>query len=51
MNGFLIHPLTRAATAELRIPFRWHLQAGYITIPGSSNLDHIAENYDFSSLN
>lgn len=24
---------------------RWHLQAGYITIPGSSNPDHIAENY------
>lgn len=25
---------------------RWHLQAGYITIPGSSNPDHIAENID-----
>ena len=23
----------------------WHLQAGYIAIPGSSNPDHIAENY------
>ncbi len=23
-----------------------HLQAGFIAIPGSSNPDHIAENYD-----
>lgn len=29
-----------------QILLRWHLQAGYITIPGSSNPDHIAENYD-----
>ena len=25
---------------------RWHLQAGYIAIPGSSNPSHISENYD-----
>lgn len=25
---------------------RWHLQAGYIVIPGSSNPEHIAENID-----
>ena len=25
---------------------RWHLQSGYIAIPGSSNPDHIAENFD-----
>ena len=24
---------------------RWHLQAGYVTIPGSQNPDHILENY------
>ena len=24
----------------------WQIQAGYIVIPGSSNPDHIAENYD-----
>ena len=28
-----------------QIILRWHLQAGYIAIPGSSNPDHIAENY------
>ena len=34
-----------------QIILRWQLQAGYIVIPGSSNLDHILENYsifDFS---
>ena len=29
-----------------QILLRWHIQAGYITIPGSSNEAHIAENYD-----
>lgn len=29
-----------------QIILRWHLQAGYIAIPGSSNPDHIAENID-----
>ena len=29
-----------------QIILRWHLQAGYIAIPGSSNPDHIRENYD-----
>lgn len=29
-----------------QIILRWQLQAGYIVIPGSSNPDHIAENYD-----
>lgn len=28
-----------------QIILRWHLQAGYITIPGSHNPDHILENY------
>lgn len=33
-----------------QIILRWHIQAGYITIPGSSNPEHIAENigiFDF----
>ena len=29
-----------------QIILRWQLQAGFIAIPGSSNPDHIAENYD-----
>ena len=29
-----------------QVILRWHLQAGYIVIPGSSNPDHIAENID-----
>ncbi len=28
-----------------QVVVRWHLQAGYIVIPGSSNPAHIAENY------
>lgn len=33
-----------------QITLRWYVQAGYITIPGSSDPDHIAENigvFDF----
>jgi len=29
-----------------QVLLRWHVQAGYVTIPGSSNPDHIAENID-----
>ena len=29
-----------------QVILRWHIQDGYITIPGSSNPNHIAENYD-----
>ena len=28
-----------------QIILRWHLQAGYVTIPGSQNPDHILENF------
>lgn len=28
-----------------QVVLRWHLQAGYITIPGSANLKHIEENF------
>ena len=37
-----------------QVILRWHLQAGYITIPGSQNPDHILENYsifDFELTN
>ena len=29
-----------------QVILRWQIQAGFIAIPGSSNPDHIAENYD-----
>ena len=29
-----------------QVVVRWHIQAGYIVIPGSSNPEHIAENID-----
>ena len=29
-----------------QIIIRWHLQAGYIVIPGSKNAEHIKENYN-----
>ncbi len=29
-----------------QIILRWHLQAGYVVIPGSANKNHIAENFD-----
>ncbi len=32
--------------SSAQIILRWHLQAGFIAIPGSSDPDHIAENYD-----
>ena len=32
--------------SSAQIILRWQLQAGYIAIPGSSNPDHIAENYN-----
>ena len=32
--------------SSAQIILRWQLQAGFIAIPGSSNPDHITENYD-----
>lgn len=29
-----------------QVILRWHIQDGYIAIPGSSNAEHIVENYD-----
>lgn len=34
-----------------QIIVRWHLQSGYIAIPGSSNPSHIAENFDIWDFN
>ena len=42
--------ITAIAAAHGKTPaqviLRFQLQSGYIAIPGSSNPDHIAENYD-----
>ncbi len=38
-------PKTHGKTSA-QIILRWHLQAGNIAIPGSSNEDHIQENYE-----
>ena len=41
---------TARGVSAAQILLRWHVQAGYIAIPGSSNPDHIAENiaiFDF----
>lgn len=42
--------ILRIAAAHGKTPaqiiLRWQVQDGYIAIPGSSNPDHIAENYD-----
>ena len=35
-----------AGCGSAQIILRWQLQDGYVAIPGSSNPDHIAENYD-----
>jgi diketogulonate reductase-like aldo/keto reductase len=47
---FTNETIVRIAGAHGKTPaqviLRWQIQDGYITIPGSSNPDHIAENYD-----
>ena len=47
---FTSETVVRIANARGKTPaqiiLRWQIQDGYITIPGSSNPDHIAENYD-----
>lgn len=50
-QNYFFHP-TLMAIAESygktvpQILLRWQVQSGYIAVPGSSNPDHIAENYD-----
>ena len=47
---FTNETIVRIANSHEKTPaqviIRWQIQDGYITIPGSSNPDHIAENYD-----
>ncbi len=37
---------SESAAASAQVIVRWHIQSGFIAIPGSSNPKHIAENYD-----
>lgn len=47
MNNETILAIAEAhGKTAAQVILRWQLQAGYIAIPGSSNPDHIAENYD-----
>ena len=46
-NNEIIKELSKKYNkTSAQIILRWQLQAGYIAIPGSSNLEHIAENYN-----
>ncbi len=42
---------TKYNKTSAQIILRWQLQAGYIVIPGSSNPDHILENYSIFDFN
>ena len=45
-NEVIIGLADKYGKSPAQIILRWQLQAGFIAIPGSSNPDHIAENYD-----
>ena len=45
-NEVIMDLAEKYGKSSAQVILRWHLQAGYIAIPGSSNPDHIAENYD-----
>ena len=45
-NGTILQIADKYGKTAAQVILRWQLQAGFIAIPGSSNPDHIAENYD-----
>ena len=45
-NDLIVKLAEKYNKSSAQIILRWQLQAGFIAIPGSSNPDHIAENYD-----
>ena len=45
-NEVILELAQKYGKSSAQIILRWQLQAGYIAIPGSSNPEHIAENYD-----
>ena len=49
------HPVIRAIAARhaatpAQVILRWHVQAGYVAVPGSGNPAHIAENLSLDSF-
>ena len=45
-NEVIVSLAQKYGKSPAQIILRWQLQAGFIAIPGSSDPDHIAENYD-----
>ena len=45
-NETVVRIADRHHKTAAQVILRWQLQAGFIAIPGSSNPEHIAENYD-----
>ena len=45
-NDVILGLAAKYNKTSAQIILRWHLQAGFIAIPGSSNPEHIAENFD-----
>ena len=45
-NEVIVSLAQKYGKSSAQIILRWQLQAGFVAIPGSSNPDHIAENYD-----
>jgi len=45
-NESIVSIANKYKKTSAQIILRWHLQAGYIVIPGSKNPDHIKENYN-----
>ena len=44
-NDIILKLANKYKKTSAQIILRWHLQAGYIVIPGSKNSEHIKENY------
>ena len=45
-NEAIVRIADKHDVTSAQVILRWHIQEGYIAIPGSSNPEHIAENYD-----
>ena len=45
-NDVIVQLADKYGKSSAQVILRWQVQAGYIAIPGSSNPEHIAENFD-----